>query len=142
MSRRCRPGRDRNRPPGPAAAGNAVPDQRGMVTAELAVALPVLVLAGLLAVTGVQLVSAQLRCLDAAGLAARFAARGELAADVDFAARAAAPRDAHIAVARADDVVSARVAATVHLPGFGTLLPAFTVTASAVAPLEPGAAAR
>lgn len=109
-----------------------------MVTAELALAMPVLVLAGLLALAGVQVVSAQLRCLDAAGVAARLAARGELAADVESRAHAAAPPGADFAVSRSGDVVSATVAAHVHLLGLGGLLPGFTVEASAVAPLEPG----
>jgi hypothetical protein len=113
-----------------------------MVTAELAVALPALMLAGLLAVTGLQIAAAQLRCLDAAGIAARLAARGEGAGDVDAAATAAAPRDAQVTVGRAGDVVSAVVVAPVHLLGLGGLLPAFRVTATAAEPVEPGLAPR
>jgi len=111
-----------------------------MVTAELAVSLPALLLAGLLAVTGVQITSAQLRCLDAAGIAARLAARGELHADVDASAKAAAPRDAEVALSRDGEVVSAVVAAPVHLLGLGRVLPAFRVSASAAEPTEPGQA--
>lgn len=109
-----------------------------MVTAELAVALPVLVLAGLLAVGWVQVVTTQLRCLDAAVVAARLAARGEATADVESVGHAAAPRDAHLTVSRTGDVVSASVVTRVHLLGLSALLPAFSVEASAVAPMEPG----
>ena len=109
-----------------------------MVTAELAVALPALLLVGLLAVAGLQIAAAQLRCLDAAGIAARLAARGESAADVDSAAAAAGPREAHVTMTREGEVVSAVVAAPVHLLGLGGLLPSFRVTASAAEPVEPG----
>jgi len=113
-----------------------------MVTAELAVGLPALLLAGLLAVAGLQVAAAQLRCLDAAGIAARLAARGEPAADVESVARAAAPRGGQLQVARAADLVSAAVTAPVHLLGLGGLLPAFRVTATAVEPVEPAAGSR
>jgi len=138
VSRSCRPGRDGTRASGPAAPEDSGPPDSGMVTAELAVAFPVLVLAALLAVAGVQVVSAQLRCLDAAGVAARLAARGELTADVESVAHAAAPPDARLTLSRTGDVVSAAVAARVHPLGLGALLPAFSVEASAVAPMEPG----
>ena len=85
-----------------------------------------------------RVVSAQLRCLDAAGVAARLAARGELTADVESVAHAAAPPDARLTLSRTGDVVSAAVAARVHPLGLGALLPAFSVEASAVAPMEPG----
>jgi len=115
--------------------------EEGMVTAELAVALPTLVLAGLLAITGVQVASVQLRCLDAAGIAARLAARGEHDDEVSSHAGAAAPRDARVAVRRTGELVIASVAAPVHLLGLGGLLPAFQISASAAEPLEPGVVA-
>ncbi|HMC68417.1 MAG TPA: TadE family type IV pilus minor pilin, partial [Mycobacteriales bacterium] len=105
----------------------------------LAVALPALMLAGLLATAGLQVAVAQLRCLDAAGIAARLAARGELAIDVESAATAAGPRQSRVTVAHDGDVVSAMVAAPVHLLGLGGLLPSFQVIASAADPVEPGA---
>jgi hypothetical protein len=113
-----------------------------MVTAELAVSLPTLLLAGLLAMTGLQIASAQLRCLDAAGIAARLGARGELAADVAAAAQAAAPAGAQVTLDRNGDVVSAQVGAPVHLLGLRGLLPSFRVSASAAEPAEPGQAAQ
>ena len=145
MSRGLRPGCRPIRAPGPVAGNDAGVDgdagmfsDTGMVTAEVAVALPALVLAALLAVTGIEVASAQLRCLDAAAIAARLAARGELAADVESAATAAAPRDARIRVSHEGDLVSAVVVVSVHPLGLGGLLPGFTVTATAAEPAEPG----
>ena len=136
MRRRNRPGPPDTGRPGPVARAD-----EGMVTAELAVALPTLVLAGLLAITGLQVASAQLRCLDAAGIAARLAARGEHDEDVRAQARAAAPRDARVALGRTGQLIDASVAAPVHLLGLGGLLPAFHVSARAAEPLEPGVVA-
>jgi hypothetical protein len=113
-----------------------------MVTAELAALLPALLLAGLMAVSGLQIASAQLRCLDAAGIAARLTARGEPRAAVAASARAAAPRDAEVTLSRNGDAVSAVVVARVHLLGLGGLLPVFRVSASAAEPAEPGEAQR
>jgi hypothetical protein len=75
--------------------GQGMPARRsgetGTVTAELAVALPgVVLLAVLLALTG-QAVIAQVRCTDAARAAARLAARGEPASAVLAEAARRAP---------------------------------------------------
>lgn len=51
---------------------------RGSVTAEIAVALPALVVLLLAALTAVSAVTAQMRCVDAARETARTAARGEV----------------------------------------------------------------
>ena len=51
--------------------------EQGMVTAETAVVLPVLVVVLAVAVWVLAAVSGQLRCADAAGTAVRMAARGE-----------------------------------------------------------------
>jgi hypothetical protein len=101
-----------------------------MVTAELAVALPVLavVLAGCLAVMSA--VSMQLRCEDAAGLAARAAARGDPVALVAAAATAAVP-GAVLQLTQQGDVLRATVTATTH--PFGTAGPSVPVSASAAA---------
>jgi Flp pilus assembly protein TadG len=107
----------------------------GTATAELAVVLPVLVLVIGAAMTAVSVLLAQLRCVDAAREAARAAARGEPAAVVRAAAARAAPDGAGVAVAEGRQevtvTVSARAGAT------GGLLPAFRVTATAVAVREP-----
>src|SRR4051812_19699314 len=68
----------------------------GMVSAEVAVALPALVLVALLALRGVQVVRAEMRCRDAASVAARLAAGGETRAAVSAAATAAAPHGARL----------------------------------------------
>ena len=135
MNNGRRSGRGQWSASGPVARADA-----GMVTAELAVAMPALVLAGLLAMAGIQLTSAQLRCLDAAGVAARLAARGEVPADVQSAARAAAPGGAEVTVSDQGDLVSAVVIVSVHPLGLGRLLPPFTVRAAATEPAEPGTA--
>ena len=110
----------------------------GMVTAELAVAFPALVLAALLATTGVQVVVTQLRCLDAAGVAARLSARGEPSGEVNATAAAAAPTGASLAIRREGLLVRAQVGVQVHALGLGALLPGFTVSASAVSLAEAG----
>ena len=62
-----------------------------MATAEVAVALPALVLLVAAAMTAVSMVTAQLRCVDAAREAARAAARGEGATVVRSLAERSAP---------------------------------------------------
>ena len=87
-------------PEAPRGAAPEVPSDAGMVTAELAVALPALVLAALLAVTALQGVIAQMECLDAAGVAARLAGRGEATASVTAAVVATGPPGAEAAATR------------------------------------------
>jgi Flp pilus assembly protein TadG len=111
--------------------------QAGMVTAEAAVVLPVLlfVLAG--AVAAVTVVGAQLRCVDAAREGARAAARGEVAVARSVAAQSA-PSSAGIAISVVGEqvhvVVSARIAPLGPVPLH------VTVSAEAVALVEPGVA--
>jgi hypothetical protein len=107
-----------------------------MVTAEIAVALPVLVVLVAAAITAVAVLTAQLRCFDAAREGARAAARGESAGVVrDIAARAA-PRRAVVVVTPAGDQVTVGVSTTVRLLSAGGL--AITVEGRAVAVAEPG----
>ena len=61
-------------------------------TAELAVALPALVLVLAVALAGLDLGVAQVRCVDAARVGARLLARGEPPAQPLAEVRAAAPR--------------------------------------------------
>lgn len=58
-------------------------DDRGTVTAEFAVALPVVLLVLLLAVAALQAAALEVRVADAAAVAARTLARGEAGGDVD-----------------------------------------------------------
>lgn len=106
-----------------------------MVTAEIAVALPVVVVLLGAALTAVAVVAAQLRCVDAAREAARAAARGEPAEVVRSLAAEAAPSDAAVEVSTGGDEVTVRVSARVRT--LGGLLPSFRVSGSAVALREP-----
>ncbi|WP_369130938.1 TadE family type IV pilus minor pilin [Modestobacter roseus] len=109
----------------------------GMVTAETAVVLPVLlvVLAG--AVAAVVVVAAQLRCVDAAREGARAAARGEPAAVVERVAGAAGPDGAVVGQGSSGDTVTVTVAAVVA--PLGPVPWRVTVTATATAVVEPAA---
>ncbi len=113
-------------------------EDRGAVTAEMAVALPVLVLLLAVSLGAVGAVTAQLRCVDAAREGARAAARGESSARVTALARQVAPAGARIEVAATGSGLVA-VSVTGRAPIVGRLLAAFPVHASAVARVEPGA---
>ncbi|MFI6153997.1 TadE family type IV pilus minor pilin [Kitasatospora sp. NPDC051170] len=106
----------------------------GFVTAETAVALPALVLLAAMLVWGVLAAAAQIRCVDAARVGARAAARGE--ANAAELAAAAGPPGARVQVATAADTVRVEVEASCGAPGrLGGLL-AVRVGASAVAARE------
>ncbi|MFE4450853.1 TadE family type IV pilus minor pilin [Streptomyces sp. NPDC056796] len=84
---------------------------KGAVTAEAAMALPVLV-AFVLALLWALLAAAdQIRCVDAARAGARAAARSEPAEAVRSVAREAAPDRARVAVERAGELWRVRVEA-------------------------------
>ena len=72
--------------------------ERGAATAELAVALPALVLVLAVALAAVDLGLAQVRCVDAARVGARLLARGEPEGAALGEVRAAAPAGARISV--------------------------------------------
>jgi Flp pilus assembly protein TadG len=110
-----------------------------MVTAETAVALPVLLLVLASAVAALMVVGAELRCVDAAGEGVRAAARGEPAGAVRSLVTRAAPAGAHTTVVSRDGTVTVTVRAAVR--PLGSLPFRFTVTASATGELEPGAPA-
>ena len=129
-------------PEAPRGAAPEVPSDAGMVTAELAVALPALVLAALLAVTALQGVIAQMECLDAAGVAARLAGRGEATASVTAAVVATGPPGAEVQLQRVGELVHARVVAEVHPLGLANLIPGFAVDASAASLAEDVASPR
>jgi Flp pilus assembly protein TadG len=111
--------------------------EAGMVTAETAVVLPVLlfVLAG--AVAAVVVVGAQLRCVDAAREAARAAARGEPAAVVTGVAADAAPHGAVTEIGGDGETVRVTVTATVS--PLGPLPWHVEVSATATGMREPAA---
>ncbi|MCU1656166.1 MAG: TadE-like protein [Pseudonocardiales bacterium] len=105
-----------------------------MVTAELAVCLPVLVLVLAFAVSVVSAVDRRARVQDAAAEAARAFARADPAAALRLA-RMAAP-GVVLSVARSGSDV--RVTATERMPLLASWLPGVTLSAHAVAALEPG----
>ncbi|MFF0411628.1 TadE family type IV pilus minor pilin [Kitasatospora sp. NPDC004745] len=97
-------------------------------------ALPALVLLAALLIWGVLAAAAQIRCVDAARVGARAAARGEV--DAAGLARAAAPPGARVRVELAADVVRVEVDAPCAAPGrLGGLL-AVRLGAAAVAARE------
>jgi Flp pilus assembly protein TadG len=106
---------------------------RGSVTVELAVALPVIVVLLLGGLTAVNAVATKMRCVDAAREAARAEARGEPGV---AAGRRAAPAGAEVSVSASGETVTATVQATTY--PLGGRLPGFTVVGTAVASREPG----
>jgi Flp pilus assembly protein TadG len=127
----------RGSPPGCSAAaakpiGGAA--DRGAVTAEIAAALPALVLVVIAALWTLSLGLMQLRCADAAREAARAAARGDDPAVVRQVAEAVAPAGAVVEVTERDGLVVVEVAVEVRPPvPFADQLPAPTVSAESVA---------
>ncbi|WP_374935745.1 TadE family type IV pilus minor pilin [Streptomyces sp. SM11] len=121
------PARYRGRVPGGDGCGD-----RGAVTAEAAVVIPVLVAFAVALLWALLAASDQIRCVDAARAGARAAARAEPEAAVLEAARDAAPRGARVEVGRAGDLWRVRVEAAT--PGPGVL--ALTLSAEAAALAE------
>ncbi|MFD5770056.1 TadE family type IV pilus minor pilin [Streptomyces sp. NPDC127049] len=92
---------------------------RGSVTVEAAIVLPVLALFAMALLWALAASAAQIRCVDAARAGARAAARSEPAEAVTAAARAAAPDGARVAVVRDGELW--RVAVEAAAPGPGGL---------------------
>lgn len=110
-----------------------------MVTAEIAVALPSLVLITAMAVWGVLVASVQLTCTDAARTGARAAARGEALPAVRELVVRAVPAGATVEVHRDAETVRIDVSVPVKPPA-ATGFPSLTVRAHAIAATEPGGA--
>ncbi|MFJ7195601.1 MULTISPECIES: TadE family type IV pilus minor pilin [unclassified Streptomyces] len=104
---------------------------RGAVTAEAAMAIPVLVVFALTLVWALMAASAQIRCVDAARAGARAAARSEPEAQALEAARSAAPGGAEVAMERTGELWRVRVAAS--MPGPGPLALKLRAEAAALA---------
>jgi len=112
-------------------------DQRGMVTAETAATLPLLVAVTLAMVWLVTVGVAQVRVTDAAREAARAAARGESVPEASELARRAAPGST-VVIADEDGRVTVKVSDQVEPYGLFSRLGTVTVTADAVALAETG----
>jgi hypothetical protein len=109
------------------------------VTAEFAVALPAVVALLAVCLSAVAAAMAELRCVDAARAGARAAARGEPSAAALAAAQAAAPSGATVTARREGAAVRVEVRSRVSLLGpIGGGQLSLPVSASALAPLEPG----
>ena len=106
---------------------------RGSFTAELAAGLPALVLLMLVGLTAVNAVTTRAQCVDAAREAALAASRGAAGETVGAGS---APTGADVTITVDGDTVRATVQAPVGL--LGARLPRMTVTAHAVAAVEPG----
>jgi len=110
----------------------------GMVTAEAALVIPVLVALAAALAWVVALGVVQVRLVDAAREGARLAARGESAAQVQAAALSAAPAGSRVRVGRDGTSWVAEVSVEVgtDLPLVG-LLPPVGMSARAVSAAEP-----
>jgi hypothetical protein len=86
--------------------------ERGAVTAELAILMPVLLALFLLALWAVGAVITNIRCIDAARDTARATARGEPPGAAQRVGQRSAPRDASIEITRRGDDIHVTVAAT------------------------------
>jgi Flp pilus assembly protein TadG len=102
---------------------------RGSATAELAAALPALMLLTFAGMTAVGAMTTKAQCVDAARDAALAAARGEPGTP------SSVPPGATVSVAVAGKTVTATVRAPVK--AVGRRLPSLAVAAKAVAALEP-----
>ena len=118
------------------AAGRA---DAGMVTAELALALPTLLAVMLFGAFLVSAATARIRCIDTAAAVARMVARGE-PADAVLARERALDLRAVVTVDRADGLVRVNVSARVpFLVGSGAIrLPAAAVGATLTVADEAG----
>jgi hypothetical protein len=116
-------------------AGNGRSRRRddGMVTAELAACLPVLVLLLAVALSAVSVASVRVRAMDAAREAARAAARGDQATALALARAAAPGAGVRISVAGGEVTAIATVQGQLPVP----FLPSVTVSERAVAAREP-----
>ncbi|MEV5826611.1 TadE family type IV pilus minor pilin [Spirillospora sp. NPDC052242] len=109
-----------------------------MATAEIAVALPALVLVTAIVLWGMAAVSTQLTCNDAARTGARAAARGESLTAVRELVAKAVPEGSTVTVTRDEATVHVDVSTPVEPPA-AARLPALIVHAHAAAATEPGA---
>jgi hypothetical protein len=111
-----------------------------MVTAEIAVALPALVLVLAVALWAVRIASTQAACTDVARSGARAAARGESLPAVRTRIAQALPPGARVEVERDGETSTVKIVVSVRPPAAGGL-PPLLIKTHATAATEPGAAA-
>jgi TadE-like protein len=85
--------------------------EEGSATVETALVIPVLILVTVALCGVVSAMATQIRCVDAARLGARAAARGETDDAVEAAVLSAVPKGTRMTLARADGLVRVDVAA-------------------------------
>ena len=103
---------------------------RGMVTAELAVAVPVVLAVLALGLSAIRLGIDEVRCVDAARLAARALARGDSEGSARALAVTAGPPGASVVVGSTGAEVSATVSASRDLAGWRMLIVRGSATAA------------
>ncbi len=107
-----------------------------MATAELALAIPTLLLVLALCLTGLTVLGDQVRCVDAARAAARAASRGETTEQVEKVALALAPTGSDVSITTSAS--DATVLVTVRAPSRAAVLPGSPrASSTARAPIEP-----
>ncbi|GGB26656.1 hypothetical protein GCM10011492_16140 [Flexivirga endophytica] len=106
-----------------------------MVTAELAATIPALIFVLLVAVNAVMIGINQVRCVDAARVAARAAARGDSAAAVRQVGARAGPSGSTVLVAGGGEEVTVTVTAPVPGP-FGWLVGGAPLRSVVTTPVE------
>ncbi len=111
--------------------------ERGMVTAEAAIVIPLLLLVAVVCGWVVAIGAAQVRVIDAAREGARLAGRGEPPAVIEAAIERAGPDGTTAQVSPGADTVTVHVTAQIE-PGAPLLdlLPAVTLDSSATSVLE------
>ena len=113
------------------------PSERGAVTAELALGIPLLLALTVALVWMLAVGAAQVRVIDASREAARAVARGDTAAAAESVALRIAPVGAQVRIVSADGQVRVTTRVRISAPG-GLLggLPGITLTNEAVAMVE------
>lgn len=112
-------------------------EQRGAVTAETAVVIPILLVLVAALAWLVALGVTQARVVDAARETARALARGDAAATAEAYGQRVAPAGARFVVTTVDGDVRVEVSAQVAGPGGIFKLPGFLARSTAVARVEP-----
>lgn len=107
-----------------------------MVTAELAIAIPTLLLVLSICLGVVAVVAARVRCIDAAAVVARLTARGETGETVQARVRTMVPTAVVTVRRSASGFVEVEVRQHLRLPVVGGLLPGVTVSEHIAVPDE------